>query len=227
MELSTDSQSASSSSVAEGEDVYVTMCGGRIMARQARWPCPTIPSGASSTPKKGTKRSSKSRQGGSSASSSTSTAADDDTNDNTVCGEVWDYWVKDASSISTRIWRQANAELIVLDLSVENEMDKVEHWTREIEAYNSEPKVLFLIGNKTDLPCLTPQELVRDYANSHSLKYFEISAMTGEGVDVMLMEIVRDVLILLKKREKPPGDEIRVRTPAKKPATSADKCNLM
>lgn len=54
---------------------------------------------------------------------------------------------------------------------------------------------MFLIGNKADLKtsCVIDEEAIRAFAKSHDIKYFEISARSGDGVDKMFEEICTDL----------------------------------
>ena len=52
--------------------------------------------------------------------------------------------------------------------------------------------IIYLIGNKCDLPQLVRQEEIDDLIKVHQLKYFKTSAKDGTGIDAIFQEISQD-----------------------------------
>lgn len=76
-------------------------------------------------------------------------------------------------------YRNANAALLVFDLTQYNSFNDIKSWVQELQRNVQEPMVLSLVGNKLDLEAkrAVSREEAMLYANSIGGNYFETSAL--------------------------------------------------
>ena len=70
---------------------------------------------------------------------------------------------------------------------------RVSHWLEQIKLYASESAMTILVGTKIDLAAdrTVPFEVAATYARFKGLPYFEVSSVTGEGVDGLVKFAVK------------------------------------
>lgn len=76
--------------------------------------------------------------------------------------------------------------LIVYDTTSMNSFEEVEgYWVNEVKNNAEKDIQIVLVGTKTDLERQVPIQTVKSLADSLSMRVFELSAKTGEGVNFM------------------------------------------
>jgi GTPase SAR1 family protein len=95
--------------------------------------------------------------------------------------------------------RNAFAAIIVFDITAVDSFSHLESWMEMCHQSDPSPRVYFVVGNKTDLdPHRTVErEDAERWAVSNSASYFEVSALTGEGVGEMFASLGAGVLDVL------------------------------
>ena len=82
-------------------------------------------------------------------------------------------------------YRNANAAILVFDLSQYRTFKEIKSWVQELHRNVQDPLILTLVGNKLDL--LSTRAVSREeaslFANSMGATYFETSAETDEGLE--------------------------------------------
>jgi len=97
--------------------------------------------------------------------------------------------------------------LIVFDLTDEHTFNNVRNWVRQTKNNAGENVCRLLIGNKADLKenravqTADINELVEDL----NLKYFEVSAKSGENVNEAFMHISKEIKKTFFPNAKPEG----------------------
>jgi len=106
---------------------------------------------------------------------------------------VWDTAGQDSfRHIIPMYFNRAAFILVVFDLTSIDSLKSVEDWVILAKNRTPEDSVLILIGNKSDL--VDERKIARDDVRSlvQSLRianYFETSALSGDGIDSVLLEI--------------------------------------
>lgn len=79
-------------------------------------------------------------------------------------------------------YRNANAALLVFDLTQYNSFVEIKSWVQELQRNVQEPMVLSLVGNKLDLEAkrAVSREEASLYATSIGGNYFETSALQDQ-----------------------------------------------
>ena len=108
---------------------------------------------------------------------------------------VWDTAGQERfRTITYNYTRKATAAIFVFDCSNEATLDRVKHWIRAVQQYNPNQEVIpMLIANKIDLGDSVRQVSKargKAFAESVSMPYFEVSAMTGEGIEEAFNDLV-------------------------------------
>ena len=106
----------------------------------------------------------------------------------------------------------SNSKLIFLVYAVDdkNSFDNIQIWVEEVKTQNKDAKFL-LVGNKCDLKEkqreVTTEE-AKEYAAENKMKFFEVSAKTGKGIENMFKSIISELLKDMEAEEK--KEEIQV-----------------
>jgi small GTP-binding protein len=97
-------------------------------------------------------------------------------------------------SINQIYYREALAALLVFDMTDRRSFEAIPGWKKDFEAENTVSNaIVVLVGNKCDLidRIEVLEEETRSWADENGLKYFPVSALTGEGVLELLDGLVR------------------------------------
>jgi Ras-related protein Rab-5C len=86
-------------------------------------------------------------------------------------------------------YRNAQAALVVYDITKPSSLTKAQHWVAELHRQASPGIVIALVGNKADLAeedgadaRRVPIKTAKAYADEEGLLFFETSAKTGQNV---------------------------------------------
>lgn len=97
-------------------------------------------------------------------------------------------------SICPNFYRDADAAVIVFDLTSRISLKKAQEWMDELKATMPDSLVIAIAGNKSDIP-----DRIIDYdeaykmAEHNNCTYFDTSAKTGDGIDILFYEITGKV----------------------------------
>ena len=96
---------------------------------------------------------------------------------------------------------QKQGIILVFSLELEDSLRKVEQYYQKIvhKYRNSAKPVIVLIGNKNDLPRVISFDCAKKFSDKIKCKYYEVSAVTGEGINQMFDDIITEI----KNRQKP------------------------
>ncbi|KAM3159913.1 GTP-binding protein YPT52 [Lachancea thermotolerans] len=117
--------------------------------------------------------------------------------DVTIKFEIWDTAGQERyKSLAPMYYRNANAALIVYDVTQPGSLVKAQSWVEELKnKVGDQDLVICLAGNKVDI-CdedATAREVQREdaqlYAQEQGLLFYETSAKTGAGVSAIFQEI--------------------------------------
>jgi Ras-related protein Rab-5C len=122
----------------------------------------------------------------------------------TIKFEIWDTAGQERfASLAPMYYRNAQAALVVYDITKPSSLTKAQHWVAELQRQASPGVVIALVGNKLDLAAaateageeaveeeegdesdarMIPSKTAKSYADEEGLLFFETSAKTGEHV---------------------------------------------
>jgi len=116
----------------------------------------------------------------------------------TIKFEIWDTAGQERfASLAPMYYRNAQAALVVYDITKQPSLTKAQHWVAELQRQASPGIVIALVGNKLDLAVPVGEEgaeedaddarkvatkTAKAYADEEGLLFFETSAKTGEHV---------------------------------------------
>lgn len=134
-------------------------------------------------------------------------------NDTTVKFEIWDTAGQERyKSLAPMYYRNANAAVVVFDLTSPSSLGRAKSWIKELQLQASEQIVIALVGNKLDLDNRqVPRETAESYATEAGLLYFEASAKTGENVNAIFKALAERMPLedALRERERHEREERR------------------
>ena len=107
--------------------------------------------------------------------------------------QLWDTAGQELfRSVTRGYYRGSAGALILFDISNRDSFENVEKWLQDVKDVAREDVVLILIGNKSDLESKrqVKYEEANDFAQKFNMKYFEVSAKTGENVSEAINECV-------------------------------------
>lgn len=112
--------------------------------------------------------------------------------------QLWDTAGQELfRSVTRGYYRGSAGALLLFDLSNRDSFEHVEKWLQDVKDVARDDVVLILIGNKSDLEGkrqVTHDE-ANDFAQKHNMKYFEVSAKTGDNVS----EAINACVTLIEK----------------------------
>lgn len=113
--------------------------------------------------------------------------------------QVWDTAGQERfRSMAPMYYRNANAALLVFDITNLQSYAAVKNWVRELQSNIPEPMVLSLVGNKCDLEEKRKISIdeAKSYASSIGGQYFETSALHDQGIDQVFFNTAAALLKL-------------------------------
>ncbi|KAK3191747.1 Vacuolar protein sorting-associated protein 21 [Lecanicillium sp. MT-2017a] len=130
----------------------------------------------------------------------------------TIKFEIWDTAGQERfASLAPMYYRNAQAALVVYDITKPTSLVKAKHWVAELQRQASPGIVIALVGNKLDLATESsgaddgddgddsgdarkvPTEEAQAYAEEESLLFFETSAKTGVNVSEVFTAIANAI----------------------------------
>lgn len=128
--------------------------------------------------------------------------------------KIWDTAGQERYKALTQgFFRNAHGILIVFDVTNSETFDNLKYWVQSIHTHLGEKgnvKVI-IIGNKIDLPREVKKEDAEKYAEENGYKYFETSALNGEGIEESIKYLVQQVLdSQVKNQETNDNNKIKI-----------------
>ncbi|CAL8466038.1 g5574 [Coccomyxa elongata] len=113
-------------------------------------------------------------------------------------------------SLAPLYYRDADAALLVYDISDRDTLERVRHWVKELRTMVGDDIVLTIVGNKSDLERerAVSQEEAAAFAQSIGAQHVSASAKTGQGIEAAVSGTAQMVLASRKRlggSARPPG----------------------
>ncbi|KAK3793814.1 hypothetical protein RRG08_011785 [Elysia crispata] len=117
--------------------------------------------------------------------------------------QIWDTAGQERfRSITRAYYRDANALLLLYDVTNKNSFDNIRAWLGEIQEYAQDDVVIMLLGNKCDCHERVIRKEDGDrLSKEYGVAFMETSAKTGMNVDLAFMAVARD--LKMKRRRRP------------------------
>ncbi|KAL4706274.1 hypothetical protein ACJJTC_017441 [Scirpophaga incertulas] len=113
--------------------------------------------------------------------------------------QVWDTAGQERfRSMAPMYYRNANAALLVFDISSLNSFQAIKGWVKELQSNVPEPMVMSVVGNKCDLESsrAVPHAEAAQYAASIGAQYCETSALHDQGIEQVFVTTAAALLRL-------------------------------
>ena len=120
--------------------------------------------------------------------------------------KIWDTAGQERyRQITSHIYKDADGIILVFDVTSEESFNQITDWMEQIKNNVSKEEInLILIGNKCDLADrMVEKERGEEMAQKLKIKYFETSALTGQGINEAFEELAKQIF-----RNKNPNENI-------------------
>ncbi|AGO13422.1 AaceriACL084Cp [[Ashbya] aceris (nom. inval.)] len=152
----------------------------------------------------------------------------------TIKFEIWDTAGQERfASLAPMYYRNAQAALVVYDVTKPQSFIKARHWVKELHEQASKGIVIALVGNKLDLlengeARKVSREEAEKLAEEEGLLFFETSAKTGDKINEVFLGI-GEKIPLARAGEQPASgptvDNARLDLNAVSPNQHTNSCN--
>ena len=120
--------------------------------------------------------------------------------------KIWDTAGQERyRQITSHIYKDADGIILVFDVTSEESFNQITDWMEQIKNNVSKEEInLILIGNKCDLADrMVEKERGEEMAKNLKIKYFETSALTGQGINEAFEELAKQIF-----KNKNPNENI-------------------
>ncbi|XP_046352423.1 ras-related protein Rab-37-like isoform X4 [Haliotis rufescens] len=140
--------------------------------------------------------------------------------------QIWDTAGQERfRSITRAYYRDANALLLLYDVTNKASFDNIRAWLAEINEYAQEDVVIMLLGNKADIAGerVIRREDGERLAREYGVAFMETSAKTGMNVELAFMAVARD--LKMKKTRRPNEPKFNVADYVEQEKKNASCCS--
>ena len=111
--------------------------------------------------------------------------------------DLWDTAGEERfRNIASNHYKGANGIIFVFDITKYETFKKLRSWIEDVKENVSPDSQMAIAGNKSDLEDRrqVEKEMVDDFCKQHNLKYFEISAKSGNGINEVFDYLIKQLL---------------------------------
>ena len=111
--------------------------------------------------------------------------------------QLWDTAGQERfRGINKQYYKGAHCFVLGYDITDRDSFDLIKNWYKDIKNIVGDYPIIYLVGNKIDF--IESRQISEEegisLANDLNIKYFGVSAKTGEGVDILLNDIVNSLI---------------------------------
>ena len=117
--------------------------------------------------------------------------------DSSVKVLIWDTAGQEKfRNIAKQYYKGANGVLLIYDVTNKKSFERIEYWLKELKENNQINELdTCLVGNKIDLEGrVISKEEGEKFAHDNNIKFFEVSAKTGEGIKDLFNSITKGAI---------------------------------
>ena len=99
--------------------------------------------------------------------------------------------------ISKYLYKDARSIILMYKINDEKTFQNIKHYLDNIKQYSVENPIIYIVGNYSDLKDsrqVDKEDLI-NLATEEGLKYFEISCKTGIGINEVIMELTKEIVV--------------------------------
>ena len=132
--------------------------------------------------------------------------------DSSVKVLIWDTAGQEKfQNIVRQYYKGANGVLLIYDIGSKKSFQRIDFWLKELKENNRlEDLFICLVGNKIDMENkreITTEEGEK-YAKDNNIIFFEVSAKTGEGINLLFEKVINGSMEkVFSVIEKDEGDD--------------------
>ncbi|KAI5097474.1 ras-related protein Rab-37-like, partial [Silurus meridionalis] len=123
--------------------------------------------------------------------------------------QIWDTAGQERfRSVTHAYYRDAQALLLLYDITRKSSFDNIRAWLTEIHEYAQKDVVIMLLGNKSDMAAervIKPED-GQKLAKEYGVPFMETSAKNGVNVELAFLAIARQVLELKHRAGQQPHE---------------------
>eukprot|EP00826_Nyctotherus_ovalis_P048056 TRINITY_DN5623_c0_g1_i1.p1 TRINITY_DN5623_c0_g1~~TRINITY_DN5623_c0_g1_i1.p1 ORF type:complete len:204 (-),score=58.79 TRINITY_DN5623_c0_g1_i1:1334-1945(-) len=136
--------------------------------------------------------------------------------DEKIIAQIWDTAGQERfTTITKSFYKQADGILLVYDVHKAETYEKLNNWIQSISSNAGSRIPKYLVANKIDLEDERQVEKAEGekLAERTGMKYFETSARTGDNVDEVFEDIIREACAIKQVRVSTPSIVIKGEDP--------------
>uniref|UniRef100_A0A2K5P8E2 small monomeric GTPase n=1 Tax=Cercocebus atys TaxID=9531 RepID=A0A2K5P8E2_CERAT len=142
--------------------------------------------------------------------------------------QIWDTAGQERfRSVTHAYYRDAQALLLLYDITSKSSFDSIRAWLTEIHEYAQRDVVIMLLGNKADM---SSERVIRSedgetLAREYGVPFLETSAKTGMNVELAFLAIAKELKYRAGQQANEPSFQIRDYVESQKKRSSC--CSFM
>ena len=117
-------------------------------------------------------------------------------NEEKIRAQIWDTAGQDRfRAITKNYYKGANGIILIYDITDTKTFEGVKNWIEQIRDEVTREVLIYLVGNKIDKKeeRKVSSEEGKKLADSYGVPFYESSAKTGENVDVVFYNLIKDI----------------------------------
>ncbi|XP_041076646.1 ras-related protein Rab-37-like isoform X1 [Polyodon spathula] len=142
--------------------------------------------------------------------------------------QIWDTAGQERfRSVTHAYYRDAQALLLLYDITSRSSFDNIRAWLTEIHEYAQQDVVIMLLGNKSDMNSerVIKREEGEKLAREYGVPFMETSAKTGVNVDLAFLAVAKELKHRCVQQPNEPSFHIHDYIESQKKTTSC--CGFM
>ena len=99
--------------------------------------------------------------------------------------------------ISKYLYKDARSIILMYKINDENTFNNLKHYLDNIKQYSVENPIIYIVGNYSDIKeqrQVNKEDLV-NLTSEEGLKYFEISCKTGNGINEVITDLTKEIIV--------------------------------